>query len=266
MRKLTVEEYKQRVLAVLAKIDAICRENNLKYCLAYGTLLGAIRHDGFIPWDDDADIVMFRKDYIKLREIINKGSYGITFIDTTTDYNTIFPYGKVCDLSTHLEQKNFRTIKNYGAFVDVFPLDYLPEDEKERIKFCKKFRRQEIMITHSTRVGYEKTSSFVLNLKRFIAFHVGHLLNASKMIAKMDKAYIENDKKPTNYVGIPWAWNGYAFHVRYYKDLIEHEFEGHKFFVQKEYDYVLRWRYGDYMILPPENERITHSLTCYADD
>lgn len=267
MRRISIEEYKEIVVQVLEKIDLICRENNLKYALAYGTLLGAIRHNGFIPWDDDADIVMFREDYVKLRELINSGDYGIRFIDTTTDYNTIYPFGKVCDTRTHLKEKNFRQIDNYGAFVDVFPLDYLPDDEETRKRYCKKHRKSMIMITHSARTGYEKSKSTITNIKRFVAFYTGRLLNASKMIAKMDHEFINNDKEPTSYVGIPWEWGGYAFEKKYFEELTEHEFEGHSYFIPKDYDFVLRWTYGDYMKLPPENERINlHQLECYIDE
>lgn len=267
MRKIDIDEYKTIVVQILTKIDQICRENNLKYALAYGTLLGAIRHNGFIPWDDDADIVMLRKDYIRLREIINCGEYGIRFIDTTTDYNTIFPFGKVCDKRTHLKEKNFRTVENYGTFVDVFPLDYLPDDEVKRNRICRKFRLKMIMLTHSSRTGYEKSNSLIMNLKRFAAFKLGRLLNTSKMIANMDNAFLKLDKEITNYVGIPWAWGGYVFNKHIYDELIEHEFEGHLFFIPKDYDFVLKWRYGDYMTLPPENQRINlHQLDCYIDE
>lgn len=263
MRKISIDEYKQIIVQILQKIDRICRENNLSYALASGTLLGAIRHNGFIPWDDDADIVMFRSDYIRLREIINNGDYGIRFVDITTDSNTIYPFGKVCDTRTYLKEKNFRRINNYGAYVDVFPLDFLPTDESKRKKLLRKYRKKIIMIVHSARTGYEKAKSPITNVKRFFAYEVGHLMNTSKMVAKMNKELLEMDKQETDYVGI--AWGGSLFFERsYFEDLIEHEFEGYSFFVPKEYDSILRAIYGDYMKLPPENERIDrHLLECY---
>ena len=93
------------------------------------------------------------------------------------------------------------------------------------------------MITHSTRIGYEKSKSTITNIKRFIAFYTGHLLNASKMIAQMDNEFVNNDKEPTSYVGIPWAWGGYAFEKKYFEELTEHEFEEHSFFIPKDYDF-----------------------------
>lgn len=267
MRRIEIDEYKRIVVSILVRIDRICRENNLAYCLAYGTLIGAIRHNGFIPWDDDADITMFRNDYVRLREIINHGDYGLRFIDITTDDDTIYPFGKICDVRTHLKEKNFKEVKNYGAFVDVFPLDYLPADDEKRKKYCKKARRKMILLTHSVRTGYGKTGSRIKVMKKAFAFHFCKFLNSKKLIKQMDNTFLENDKCTTEYVGIPWAWGGYSFKKSVFEDVVEHEFEGFPMLIPKEYDYVLRWRYGDYMKLPPESERInSHYLECYIDD
>ena len=121
MRKLTLDEYKAVVRDVLFKIDDICRENGLTYFLDSGTLLGAVRHKGFIPWDDDIDIAMFREDYNRLADIIQNGHYGLNFLRIEECPDTIYPYGKICDTSTTLVEKNFRTPEGYGAFVDVSP-------------------------------------------------------------------------------------------------------------------------------------------------
>ena len=267
MRRVEIEEYKHIVLSILSKVDRICRENNITYSLAYGTLLGAIRHNGFIPWDDDADIVIYREEYIKLREIINQGDYGIRFIDITTEKSTIYPFGKICDVHTHLKEKNFRQVKDYGAFVDVFPLDFLPNDEKTRKRICKKHRRRMILLTHSVRTGYEKSSSRVTTIKRCVAYHSCRFVNSRKLIERMERDFLKMDENQTNYVGIPWAWNGYTFESSVFRNLVDHSFENLKLYIPKDYDYVLRWRYGDYMTLPPEDERVNlHQLECYIDE
>ena len=99
-KQLTMEEYKQVELGILIKIDKICREHNINYFLYAGTLLGAVRHQGFIPWDDDIDISMLREDYDKLAKIIQNGDYGINFIRIEENPDTIYPYGKICDTTT----------------------------------------------------------------------------------------------------------------------------------------------------------------------
>lgn len=138
MRKLTVEEYKACVLNVLEKIDYVCRENGYTYMICYGTLLGAVRHKGFIPWDDDIDIVMPREDYYKLGSyIIEHPELELNYIDISNRNDTFYYCAKVCDSKTIVKEGRYRELKGYGAFVDIFPLDYLPEDKKERERYCR---------------------------------------------------------------------------------------------------------------------------------
>ena len=99
MKRLSVEEYKQIEIEILIKVDKICRENNINYFLFAGTLIGAVRHKGFIPWDDDIDISMLRSDYDKLAYIIQNNDYGLNFIRIEENPDTIYPYGKICDKS-----------------------------------------------------------------------------------------------------------------------------------------------------------------------
>ena len=163
MRKLTLDEYKAVVRDVLFKIDDICRQNGLTYYLHAGTLLGAVRHKGYIPWDDDVDIAMYRPDYDRLAQIIGGGCSGLNFLRIEETPDTIYAYGKVCDTSTRLLEKNFRVPEGYGAFVDVFPLDYAPDDPREQERLCAKFERELKLITHSARTGYERNKSPLKN-------------------------------------------------------------------------------------------------------
>ena len=267
MRKIDIEEYKKIVVNVLAQIDRICRENNLEYFLAYGTLIGAIRHNGFIPWDDDIDIIMMRDNYNKLREIICNGDYDIRFIDITTNPDTIYPYGKICDKHTHLKEKNFVQVKDYGAFVDVFPFDYLPEDEEKRRELNKKYRKMEKIVVHSSRTGYNKTGNTITDLKRFFSFHIFRHFNTSKLVKKMDDAFTELSKVKTNRVGVPWGSGNVSYPESYFKNPVEHIFEDKMFYIPEKYDEILTVQYGNYMEPPPENKRIySHSLECYIDE
>lgn len=264
MKKIDIEEYKEIVLRVLVRIDQICRENNLTYWLGYGTLLGAIRHKGFIPWDDDADIIMPRKDYYKLQEIIRTGDYGLNFISIDTEPNTIYPFGKVCDTGTIMYEKNFKKVPGYGAFVDVFPFDYMPDDNEERRKYCKKYRKNVKIITHSARTGYENSKSKLVNLQRFAAFHFTQMFDTGTLIKKMEDEFIEFNKVPTSYMGVPWADGGVAFPVDYVMKVQDCEFEGYTLLIPSEADYILTEMYGDYMKLPPLDQQINkHQLQCY---
>lgn len=270
MKRLDIDEYKDIVLQVLVKIDRICRDNDLEYMLMYGSLIGAVRHKGYIPWDDDIDIVMPRPDYYKLMDIINKDDYGINFISIENNADTIYPYGKICDTRTVAKEKNFKQVKGYGAFVDVFPLDYMPDDPKERAEYCKKCRRMMIWITHSSRVGYEKGKNIKTRIARFLAFNIGKMMNTGSLVRKLDKTLTDFDDTygETSHRGLPWGYNGEELYpASIWKDITEVDFEGYKFYAPARYDEILRMRYGDYMKLPPEEERIyAHSIECYLKD
>lgn len=261
MKKLSLDEYRKIELEVLIKIDKICRDNNIKYFLYAGTLLGAIRHKGFIPWDDDIDICLLREDYNKLAKIIQSGNYGINFIRIEENNDTIYPYGKVCDTTTIIEEKNFKQVKNYGVFVDVFPFDYLPDDKKEQEMIKKKYLRRMRAITHASRTGYEKTNSIKTNIQRAAAFNILKFKNSSKMVKKFNNDLVKLNREKSNYVGIAWVK---ALPAEEYLESSEVLFEGRKFMAPKNPKRILKILFGDYEKLPPKNDRILkHTLKCY---
>lgn len=264
LRKISNEEYKQIVLDILIKINSICCENKLRYMISYGTLLGAVRHKGFIPWDDDIDIVMPRSDYDRLCSIINNGDYMLRFICVESSEETIYPYGKICDTRTRLNEKNFIEVEGYGAYVDVFPLDCLPESDDEEMKLYRKYITRIKALMHSTRTGYEKSDSMVTNIKRFFAFHLCKLINPSRLVKKLNKEFRDLNNTKTNKLGIPWAIHRITLTENDFDEVIPVLFEDHFVMGPKDPDKVLTRLYGDYMKLPPERERISnHSFDCY---
>ena len=264
MRKLTLDEYKVVVRDVLFRIDDICRENGLVYYLQAGTLLGAVRHGGYIPWDDDIDIAMFRPDYDRLAQIIQAGDYGLNFLRIEECPDTIYAFGKVCDTSTTLTEKNFRTPKGYGAFVDVFPLDYAPDDPREQERLRVKFERELKLITHSARTGYERAGNSLKNAERCLAFWAAKPFNTQKLIRKLNKELMEAAPGPTSYAGVLWERN-YPVEDLGKPSLVE--FEGRMLMAPANPAAVLAALFGDYMQLPPVEERLCrHQLECYVDD
>lgn len=265
MQRLTVEEYKQVELNILIKVDQICREHKINYFLFAGTLIGAIRHKGFIPWDDDIDISMLRADYDRLAQIIQTGDYGLNFIRIEENPDTIYPYGKICDVNTKIVEKNFKTVKGYGVFIDVFPFDYMPDSDEEMTMLSKKWFRKYQFLTHCTRTSYDKTDSAITNIKRAMAFTLSRPFNSSKLVKEMNASFIAMNDKVTNHVGLAW-WKK-AWLAEDYKDVTEVEFEGYRFLAPKNPDRVLKTHFGDYMTLPPENQRkLKHQLECYIND
>ena len=262
MKQITIDEYKQIVLGILIKIDKVCRENNLTYQLAFGTLLGCIRHKGFIPWDDDIDIIMPRDDYNRLRDIITKNDMGLNFISIENCAKTIYPYGKVCDTTTTMIERNFRKVPGYGAFVDVFPLDYLPENDEEYKRYRRKARNMLLLITHSARTGFEKSSSLRKNIFRMSAFALSRVLSTKQLILSLEKMTKSYPK--TKYLGLPCSACGFRIDAEKIYNTQNGVFEGHEFQIPQDTDFFLTLMFGDYMKLPPKEERVNkHQLNCY---
>ena len=267
MRKIDLKEYKKIVLNVLVSVDKICRENQLRYMIFYGTLLGAVRHQGFIPWDDDIDIIMPREDYEKLRDIISTNDYGLRFICPETTPDTIYPYGKVCDSKTRLKEKNFVEVEGYGAYVDIFPMDYLPESEQERERLNKRYVAQIKLLMHSTRTGYCKSSSTATNIRRFAAFYICKLINTHKMVGRLNEEFKALNKTKTQVIGLPWAMRKFLAKDTDFEEAEPIMFEGHSLMGPKDPDRFLRELYGDYMKLPPADKQVSdHSFECYYLD
>lgn len=129
MRKITdIKEMQQIGLLMLADVDKYCRENDITYFVGYGTLLGAIRHKGFIPWDDDIDIIMPREDYNKFIREYGNERYKVLSNEYTTDY--YYNFAKVVDLKTYaIEHGRNVRIQDLGLYIDVFPIDHLKKNK-----------------------------------------------------------------------------------------------------------------------------------------
>ena len=124
----------------MADFDRVCRENGIGYSIAYGTLLGAVRHHGFIPWDDDVDVVVTREDYNKLRRLLNSQlDENHCFVCAEDDKRFAAPLAKVIDKRTVLRQLEHHSDRmDLGVYIDIFVLDYIPDDPEKRLKALKK--------------------------------------------------------------------------------------------------------------------------------
>ena len=130
--EIRTQEYKKILLATLDELDSFCRKNDIRYFLIGGTLLGAIRHKGFIPWDDDIDVGMFQEDYEKFKKAyIN--NHEFYFIDCFLDKRYYLPYGKFCCRRIDLHE-NINTKLHIGAFIDIFPFNFIKCDKENDLK------------------------------------------------------------------------------------------------------------------------------------
>ena len=261
MNELTSEEYKGRLLGVMLKIDKICRENGLWYSIIYGTLLGAVRHKGFIPWDDDMDIGMPRSDYEKLREYIGEHpELGLNFIDYYNHKDTIYVCGKVCDTETVVKESHFKPVEGYGAFVDVFPLDNIPDDEAERKKFKSHARYLAKLIQHSAKLRPGKPHGLKHAVLLYSAFLYSHCFSTYALIKNLNKVCTKYNGTETAFWGVPYFIS--FFKKADFNELIDLPFEGHMLLGPKNFENVLNASYKDYRTLPPPEKRTTHHVEC----
>ena len=252
-----LDRVKNNELLILKEFDDFCRKNELKYSLIYGTLIGAIRHNGFIPWDDDIDIAMPRKDFEFLCENFPKDN--IFFLQNNkTENNYFYTFSKIRLKGTVFKEERLSKMKiNHGIFIDVFPFDYVPADNKKAEKFDKMFRFYKTIIDTrvvkiSTRHGINKIIAFIFRILFF-------WISTQKAYNKLNKILkIVNTLEPKgikNYYCMKQNEKK-VFPMDFFDGLIEHDFEKNSFKIIKGYDDFLRKIYGNYLELPPLQERI----------
>lgn len=266
MRKLELKEVQRTALDVLIKIDEICKKLDLEYSLAYGTLIGAVRHNGFIPWDDDVDIMMPREDYEVLIKYFEENAEQLKPLRLFNyKSNNDYPY-MICRVSDSRYTLDVYNEKNYGlgVFVDIYPLDGAGNTVKEYTKLKKKSSRYVSMCFLSTRnrIKKENTKSFIKFIFKIPAFMIAKIMGKNffmKKIENLGKKYLYDESK---YVGcIVWASDDGVKGIiekKWFEKKIEMKFEDYNFMVPEEYDKILTRIYGNYMELPSEKDRIAH--------
>lgn len=259
MKELDLQTIKAYEIDILDAIDSFCRQRSLTYFLAYGTLLGAIRHNGFIPWDDDIDICMPRKDYdIFVREFQGNDRYKVISYETDPRYPRIF--AKVIDTRTVAEETTAQYECDYGVFVDIFPTDGVPDDPEKRKKYISRITKLIYMVKRGTENA--PAASFADTVKNRLS-KWGRRNFATAVIRHLSSKYSCDNCR---YVGDILAY-GQVFEKECFSETIEVEFEGKRYLGPKGYDGYLTSQYGDYMQLPPVEDRVlTHGLRVYLKD
>lgn len=258
MKTIEIKEIQKIELAILRHIDKICRENGLRYFLCGGTLLGAVRHKGFIPWDDDIDISMPRPDYDKLMEILKANDKYFTI--TTTQEDCYYNFTKVVDKSTVLVEIGYRPIKYLGVYIDIFPLEGMPEDELKREQHFEKLHqlRKEINSFSIARPKLRKSLfAYIKNWWLYLKNKRRSLFSLQKQYEALARKYDYNNM---NYVYMSGgAYGRVEMFPKYFVDeYVDVLFEGQTFKGIKNYHLYLSQLYGNYMQLPPKEKQVTH--------
>lgn len=264
MRKLSLDEIKAVELELMQQFHDICQEQGFRYTLAYGTLLGAVRHKGFIPWDDDVDLIMPRPDYMKFLNYCSSHDvrFGLAANELDPKYHR--PYAKIWDRNTIVEDKfdgNGTLVP--GANIDLFPVDGLGTgDREEAWKRLKPFVYSNKILAAAEWGHYAKseTHSWKYEPIRFAIFLYTRFINADKYAKKHNQSLTKYQFEESDLVAcIGAAKTPRAIKERkIYEDYVELPFEGRMFKAISTYDRFLRETYGDYMQLPPADKQFPH--------
>ena len=256
-REISDNEKKLVMLEIMDEIHEFCVSNNISYYLIGGTLLGAVRHKGFIPWDDDMDIGLLRRDYEYLLQNFKSKSGNVEILHSGNMKNYIWSSAKAIHEKTKLVELGYKR-SEIGVFIDVFPLDYIDADYEEAKKIVKRSNRWKNLLTLKyLRIDRKRSlhkNLIVLVGKVLYIFPDKYLIRKINSYGKKD--YSGNEKYICNFSG---AWGlreltkADDFAVK-----VPGKFEGRYYFMPQGYDDYLHTVYGDYMTPPPVEKRVTH--------
>ena len=265
MKELSLREIQLAELGILEYFDQICRKNGLRYSLAGGTLLGAIRHKGFIPWDDDIDVCMPRPDYERfVRLFRGDGRYLLSCDCDIKDIKIEYPFIKMMDRQVLVKQDKTKEVPY--CWIDIFPIDGFPAEDREAFALIKKAKFYRSVGAYAVLNGYKfyegKRSPFVFYIGRIFSCLYTRRRAFCNLI-KLAKKYDYDDNESVGCV----IWGVYGIGERMLKSefekFVDVEFEGHTFKAMSCWDSYLTGIYGDYMQLPPEEKRAYHGIKAY---
>ena len=254
-----ISEIQQMELGIMEYIHEVCQKIGVKYFLAYGSLIGAVRHQGFIPWDDDMDICMLREDYEKLQDyLIANPDERYEVMSYKNNLNYVYPFMKVQDNHTYLLEEDVRIDSNMGIYVDIFPVDGYEDDVEFKNKMTKLIKKRQLSCY--TFKGITNTKSVLNSLLRYVSVIIFYFTNTNKYVAQIEelaKSRAVADYEQVDYL-IYKDMNKPVWKREWLEQVIVGTFEGKEFMIPKHYHEILTSDYGDYMQLPPLEQRVSH--------
>lgn len=247
-----LERLKKIELDIMQEFHDFCIAHKITYSLGFGSMLGAVRHSGFIPWDDDIDVIMDRFEFNKFLSLYD-GKYKLITFNSNQVYH--YAFAKLIDSTVSLIEDEFPN-EQIGPYIDIFPIDYIPENIFLKKCFLFKTRILDILETIKRTQNVNK-----LPLKKRYIFKVGKIvlkgISEKRLLIYMDnyyKKYSIYKKKERAILTVSTT----IYQDIWMKDLITINFEDRKFMMFEDYHKILSIYYGDYMKLPPIDKQVSH--------
>lgn len=261
MKEMSIKEIQSASLPVLLEFHNFCVKHKIKYSLAGGTLIGAIRHKGFIPWDDDIDVIMPRHEYERFCKLYQDGKEYCLF--SPEKGNSYLPFSRLCDMALTLvkcpvvwTRKNIST----GIWIDIFPEDGMPESiDKRKSSMQKSAEILDCIV--KLRCSINKSFMISTRLKYLLLALIKGGISIRRLLKRHKRLATTIDFRESIHFG-NFTFRGYSekefFHTEDFLETVLVDFEGYNFFALKGYDRHLRELFGDYMQLPPEEKRVNN--------
>ena len=267
---IDIDEIHKGTREIIKKLSEICDMLGVEYYVTWGSLIGAVRHKGFIPWDDDFDVIMMRPDYDKFLDYCEKNEKALyPFKIFNRDVCPEYPY-----TISRFEDMRYKAVYDNiieydsGMFIDIYPFDGAGTDEEQtRKKLERKRNLLAKFVAWSIRKEYTKSESnnFIFNIAKYIAFSISHLIGKDYFLDQYEKLKDTYSFEDSTLVGcLCWGKGIYVFDKSLFEKSILVPFEDIMVKIPIGYEAILRQTYGDYMELPEEEERVaTHEYMLY---
>lgn len=258
MKEISNDELKEIQLQILKSVTDFCVENNIRYFLCGGTLLGAVRHQGYIPWDDDIDLMMPRPDYERFLSEFNIENLKIGHYKINDQYP--WPFIKISKEGTFIKRINGDFIKDVGVNIDVFPIDGFPNNSDNRLNHIRKLSRLRTIYWNQYKSWFNKNRNLKLGIEVFLSKIYFLFRNEKQLSQTLDKIAKSIDYNKSKNVGIAlWGYGLREVNKKnVYNDTVKVTFENNLFDAPIKYDEYLTNVYGNYMEWPPIEKRVAH--------